>query len=173
MTAAQQTLTTEQIQHQIFRVAFTKKVNAADWVFLADTGAFNPTCSNITGALDTFAYGTAAAAANSTTGTAVASATGNKLNVTSANTNRIAGQPFYLFDNNTGEMMLVIGDSAPTNATSTFTVIRGCLGTTASASLSASDTLYIMNCLVLVTGTGYETITYIPMPSEPKAVILA
>jgi len=174
MTAATfDTITTELIEHQVQKLVFYSKGNAADWIFLTDWGAFTPVCQNITGALDTYAYGTAAAAANSTTGTAVGSATGTLLNVTSANVTRTANQPFYIFDNNTGEMMLVIADSANSSATATWTVVRGCLGTTASASMAASDTIYIMNCLVLVTGTGYNTCCYVPMPSEPKAKIFS
>jgi len=65
--------------------------------------------------------------------------------------------------------MYVVKDSAPTAASGTLDVIRGCLGTTAA--VPADDNfLMVMNSLTfpLVTA-GDVLIFYMAMPTDPKA----
>jgi len=59
----------------------------------------------------------------------------------------------------------------------TFTVMRGCLGTTATTTgLTAASDLYIMNVIVVTSGTqgwpavaGKVLMSFIELPSDPKA----
>jgi hypothetical protein len=61
--------------------------------------------------------------------------------------------------------MLVLSETAANNATSTLTVKRGVLGTTA-ASITASDTLSIMNCIIWgAATTGLITGSFLPLTS--------
>jgi len=146
--------------------SFTKAAQS-DWTIFGDyTGVIDCRGTLNTGADEgSLTYGTATAAANSTTGTAVGSTTGTLLNVTSAKITRVV--PYYLLDQSTGEIMFVISETAVGNATSTLTVKRGVLGTTA-ASITASDTLSIMNCVIWgASSTGLVTGHFLPMPEQP------
>jgi hypothetical protein len=59
------------------------------------------------------------------------------------------GKPFYLITAG-GEIIEVLVDATPTTAVGTFTVKRGCLGTTASATgLANNNYVGIMNMLFL------------------------
>lgn len=168
-SAAQKTPVLYPFQGTIPINGLVTKTYQADWMFVPYPGVNRLQLTIYTGALDTFTFGTASAAADSSTGDAIAAVTGTKLNVTSAPVNRLAGQGFYILNNNTGEVMYVIADSARTSATATLTVIRGCLGTTATA-ITASDTMYILNCITLAgSTTGYIMVSFDPMPPEPKA----
>ena len=144
--------------------SFAKKATS-DWTIFGDY----PGVINCRGTLNTGAdeasltYGTAAAAANSSTGTAVGSTSGTLLNITSGKITRVP--PYYLLEQATGEIMLVLSETAANNATSTLTVKRGVLGTTA-ASITASDTLSIMNCIIWgASTTGLITGTFLPLTS--------
>jgi hypothetical protein len=83
-------------------------------------------------------------------------------------TTRSSGN-YYVFHPATGEFMYVVKDSAPTAGGGTLSVIRGCLGTTAST--MANDTyLIVMNSLILpAAGAGAAFIFYMDMPEDPKA----
>jgi len=72
-----------------------------------------------------------------------------------------------------GEIIEVTGDSAPEDATATWTIRRGCLGTTAAA-LADNDYIEIMNQVTLAsTPVGTVTGIVFPMPSEPMAKLFA
>jgi hypothetical protein len=73
--------------------------------------------------------------------------------------------PYYLAQD-TGEIMEVIADSAPTAAASTLTVRRGALGTTAAAITTAHHAA-ILNQIVMTSATvGGQLIAVLPMPND-------
>jgi hypothetical protein len=76
---------------------------------------------------------------------------------------------YYVYNGSTDEIIYVVKDSAPTSASGTLDVIRGCLGTTAA--VPADDNfLMVMNSVVLPNAnTGKMMIFYLEMPSDPKA----
>jgi len=92
--------------------------------------------------------------------------------VTVGTVTRVA--PFYAITAS-GEIIEVVEDSAPTNAASTWTVRRGCLGTTASATgLAATNVVSILNMIILPANClGITVITGVPLPNEPKAAFFA
>ena len=80
--------------------------------------------------------------------------------------------PYYI-QTTSGELILVLSDSAPGSAGATLKVVRGCLGTTASLTgLADGNTLYIRNMVVFgAATTGYVGFEFLPMPSDPGAKI--
>jgi hypothetical protein len=104
--------------------------------------------------------------------TPTATATQTSIAVGTATVTRVA--PFYVMTAG-GEVMEVIEDSAPTNATSTWTVKRGCLGTTATTvGVAATNIVYILNIIVSPANClGNTVITGIPLPNESKAQFFA
>lgn len=157
--------------HDIRRIDRVLKVTQNDWVFLNAPGAFNPVINNYAGTVDTFTYGTGTinntGTAYSTTSTEIAVdalAEGIINNTTTVIT------PFY-FETTSGELIMVITNTPDSGTESTFTCIRGCLGTTASATgLADGNTIYLKNLLTLTgAGVGYTIIEYTPMPNEAKS----
>jgi hypothetical protein len=74
--------------------------------------------------------------------------------------------PFYAKCTN-GEIVEVIGDSAPEAVTATWTLRRGCLGTTAAA-IADNDYFVILNQLVFSsTRFGDATGVVLPYPNDP------
>jgi hypothetical protein len=170
VAAAQQTATSQSsFQHLTERGVTITKANATDFVILPHAGASRIVALNVTGAPDPLTgYGTATI---NNGGTAY-SATTTSIVVASAFVDRTTTGVPYVLRTSSGEYLMVIGDSAPSNAASTLTIIRGAFGSTASATgLANSNTLEFMNILQLSTGTGITNIWYIPLPADPKAAI--
>ena len=72
------------------------------------------------------------------------------------------------------EIMLVTADSTPEAATSTLTVKRGCLGTTAAVpGVTANSYIYFLNLLYLTDATSIGSwLCYgIPLPSDERAQV--
>ena len=92
--------------------------------------------------------------------------------VTSATATRVP--PYYLLTAG-GEIVEVISETTPTAATSTLTVRRGCLGTTASATgLAGTNVVGIMNILILGSNNvGPDMIMALPLPNDPGAALFA
>ena len=166
MTAAQQTATSQSsLQGLTLRQVTITKGNANDWVVLQHPGVLKATVTNLTGAPDTYLYGTA------TVATTMSATTTTTMSLTSATADRTIAGGVFVVRSTSGEMMLAITDSAPTSGTTTLTLIRGAYGTTASTTgLTGSSTVYLMNILVLQTGTGITDIEYLPMPNDPNAM---
>jgi len=104
--------------------------------------------------------------------TATETATSTEVVVGTATVTRVV--PFYVMTAG-GEVMEVISETDSTNATSTWTVRRGCLGTTATATgLAATNVVAILNMLILPANClGNTVITGIPLPNEPRAQFFA
>lgn len=161
------------LQHIMPATCYLNKVTAGDWmtingypgvVPIAATVKLATTGANMSEVL--FSYG---ACTNTTT-----SAAGiTSIAVTSiTNVDRTGATPFYL-QTPAGEILMVIADSAPTTNAATFTVMRGCLGTTA-ATITATDVLAVLNCVVFgaSTAVGKGFFTFLPLPVEPKAKLV-
>lgn len=80
--------------------------------------------------------------------------------------------PYYVVTAG-GEILEVISETAADNATSTWTVRRGCLGTTASATgLAATNVVGIMNILFMpANNVGPNIMLVQPLPNDPAARI--
>jgi hypothetical protein len=155
--------------HEAPQVCMISKATQSDWVCLKDYKGVIPLMGMVKAATsgantseNTWTYGTVTFAAGATitaTSVAATSATIPRGNTSSA---------FYVLCP-TGEIIEVTNDSAPTAATSTFTIRRACLGTTAVA-ISAGDVGAIMNILFVGTaGVGKEILAFLPLPNESTA----
>jgi hypothetical protein len=151
----------------IFR--FTK-ATTADWVVFGNyPGVLNCRGTLYTGADEaTLSFGTAAI---NNSGTAY-SATSTSIVIGTAAITRV---PPYYIQTTSGEIILVLTDSAPTTSAGTLTVQRGCLGTTASLTgLAHTNTVYILNIVVFgAATTGVVTGRFTPMPTNPGAQLFA
>ena len=145
------------------------KVTQADWSVFGDYPGVMCLCANMyTGALvGTLSYGVATILSGSSY-----TATTTTIQVTSATITRVA--PYYILTTS-GEIMMVLSETAAGNAASTLTVKRGCLGTTASATgVVSTNTVYIMNIVFWGdTTTGFLTGTFLPMPEQPDVGLFA
>jgi hypothetical protein len=140
--------------------SFTKAATA-DWTIFGDyPGVIDCRGTLYTGADEgSLTYGTM-------TGPTSFTATATSLAITSGVTTRVP--PYYIEDGLTGEIMMVISETAAGSSSSTLTVKRGCLGTTAAANSGANDTLYILNCVIWgAATTGLVTGHFLPMPEQP------
>jgi hypothetical protein len=161
------------LQHIMPVTCYLNKAAQADWMTingypgvipLQATVKLTTTGANMTETL--FSYG---AVTNTTTSAAAITS----IAVTGfTNTDRTGATPFYLLTP-AGEIVMVTGDSAPTNANSTLTIQRGCLGTTAGT-ITATDVLAVLNCVIFGIGTavGKGFFTFLPLPTEPKALLV-
>jgi hypothetical protein len=84
-------------------------------------------------------------------------------------TSTITRVPPYYVATAGGEILEVISETAADNATSTWTVRRGCLGTTASATgLAATNVVSILNILFLGgNNVGNDMIVALPLSYDP------
>lgn len=114
---------------------------------------------------ETFTYGVA-------TITTTATPTTTSHAVTSATITRTP--PYYVLTAG-GEIMEVISETLPAAAGSTWTVRRGCLGTTASATgLAATNVVGIMNILKLGANTvGPHLWALLPLPNDAGTKLFA
>jgi hypothetical protein len=139
--------------------SFTK-VTQADWLVFGDyPGVINCRGTLYTGADEaSLTYGTAAINNGGTAYTA----TSTSIVIQSGTITRV---PPYYIQTTSGEMILVLAETAAGSAASTLTIKRGCLGTTASATgLANTNTVYIMNIVVFgAATTGLVTGTFLPL----------
>ena len=146
-----------------------EKAATSDWIVLPYPGVTNMRLTLYTGADDaTLTYGTITVHNKGTAYTATDTAIiGDAVSPVGA----IRQCPYYV-QTTSGEIMMVIQDTTPTTSTQTLTVIRGCLGTTASLTGLADDAvLYVKN--IIVSGaatTGFVDFEFLPMPWEPKGI---
>jgi len=162
------------LQHIMPISCYLNKAAAGDWMTIngypgvipiAATVKLTTTGANMSEVL--FSYG-------AVTNTTTSAATVTSIAVTGfTNTDRTGATPFYLLTP-VGEIVMVVTDSAPTNANSTLTIMRGCLGTTAGT-ITATDVLAVLNVVIFGVGTavGKGFFTFLPLPAEPKSRIVA
>ena len=169
MAAALITPTDWTLMHSAPRVMYVNKVTQNDWIYVPDPGVINPVIQNYIGTVGTFTYGTCkiynASTAYSASTTSIF-VTDVPVNIYTSDTYVV---PFYI-ETTSGEIIQVEANTPTTATSATWTIRRGCFGTTASATgLALSNTVYIKNILKLTdAGTGRTFITYNPMPSDPK-----
>jgi hypothetical protein len=164
MTAAEITPKYYNKQTNIPVVGRLTKVAQSDWIVLPYPGVSNFRANNYAGGSETtLTYGTAAI---SNAGTAYTALT-KQLVLTTA---KITRKPPYYLQTTSGELIFVYIDSDTTSAAPTVECIRGCLGTTASATgIANGNTVYIKNIVILgQSSTGITDFSFTPMPFEPK-----
>lgn len=137
---------------------------AGDWIVLSGVKGVIPTGSmgtSIAASLQeiAFTYGVA-------TITPTCTATTTSIAVTLGTITRVP--PYYVATAG-GEIMEVVSETLPAAAGSTWTVRRGCLGTTASATgLAATNVVSILNILFLGgNNVGNDMIIAYPLPEDP------
>jgi len=156
-------------QHEVPVKGRFLKAATSDWIVLPYPGAANIRGNLYTGAQETtLTFGTAAI---NNSGTAY-TATDTSIVVT---TGKITRQVPYYIQTTSGEIIMVVSESAVGSADSTLKVIRGCLGTTASLTgVAHTNTVYIKNIVVFGQATtGYVDFEFNPLPMEPKAKLFA
>jgi len=104
--------------------------------------------------------------------TPTATATDTSIAVTLATITRVP--PFYVLTGG-GEIMEVTSETDSTNANSTWTVRRGCLGTTATATgVAATNIVGIMNILFLgANNVGPDMMVLLPLPNDARVQMFA
>jgi hypothetical protein len=172
MAAVELTEKTFPMQHLKVLIAKLQSTATGDWVVINGYKGVIP-LGGIGQATDhaheeiAFTYGVATVDATIT-------ATATTINVTSATVTRVP--PFYVLTANGGtssEIFEVLSETDSTNATSTWTIRRGCLGTTASVH-TATDVVSIMNILFTgVSCVGPHIWTLLPLPEESRAKVFA
>jgi hypothetical protein len=158
------------VMHLVPQVIKAQRATAGDWIVMDGFKGVIPLMGigqSIAVSLQeaSFTYGVMTITPTCTTTT-------TSIAVTSATATRVP--PYYLLTAG-GEIVEVISETTPAAATSTLTVRRGCLGTTASATgLAASNVVGIMNILFLGSNNvGPEMIMVLPLPNDPGAGIFA
>lgn len=145
-----------------------RKVNAGDWVVFDCRGVtplsaytFTSSTEGYVNRPDVALYGYATINQVGTTSKSTS------IKVTAATV--IRRVPFYAFTGG-NEILEVIQETSNTAATSTWTVRRGCLGTTATATgLGNEEAVSILNILYFTTDTtGYESMLILPLPDDGK-----
>jgi hypothetical protein len=157
------------VMHLVPIVISAARTTAADWIVIDTEKGVIPLQgigqSIAVSLADTFTWGTA-------TITPTATATTTEIAVTLGTV--IRTPPYYVITAG-GEIMEVLSETAPTNANSTWTVRRGCLGTTASATgLAATNLVGIMNIVFLnANNVGPDLIIALPLPKDAGVRLFA
>ncbi len=174
MAAAQITPVSWSVFHGVTRALRLNKVTQNDWIFLPDTGTTNPVIQNYAGTVGTFTFGTGVIYNASTAYTATTSSIYVTNLPNGIYNSGVYRTPFYV-ETTSGEIIQVVKNAADTASSATWTVIRGALGTTASATgLALGNTVYVKNILTLTdAGTGYTYVTYVPLPEDPNVDMFA
>jgi len=139
--------------------------DSGDWIVLTCPGIICPTMNQTTGAAMAIAHGTFQVLNG---GTAYTATTTSIVYDTDSpdSTTRLSGG--YYIETTSGEYIYVLNDSAPTANTGTLTVVRGCLGTTASATgLATTNVLQIKNVIVTAADVNCRVIIRgVVLPTE-------
>lgn len=153
-------------------IQFTS-VTTGDWINIAGCrGVHLPAALAITSSTNNSAPDVGTCQYGSALSTAIYAATATSIAVDGANADNTNYRqaPFYVKCKN-GEIMEVTADSTPKAATSTWTVRRGCLGTTAAA-VADNDYFDICNQIVVAsTRVGFVTGLAFPMSEDPGAPV--
>lgn len=168
MAAAELTETTFPLQHLVPLVVKAQRAAASDWVVFNGYKGVVPMGAigqSIAVSLEDTGMKYGAATVNGTVAATVTSVI-----MSSAQITRVC--PFYCLSY-TGEVFEVIADSDETSATPTWTINRGCLGTTAAA-LTNADVVSILNIVILpANNVGPCMMVVLPLPEDNKAKLLA
>lgn len=166
---AEQVETKFNIMHLVPIMTKAQRAAAGDWIVYDGEKGVIPLQgigqSIAVSLADTFTYGTA-------TITPTATATTTSIAVTLGTITRTP--PYYVLTAG-GEILEVVSETAANNANSTWTVRRGCLGTTASATgLAATNLVGIMNIVFLgANNVGPDMIVAIPLPKDAGTQLFA
>ena len=158
------------LQHLVPDVVLVTKATQSDWVNLTYPGVIvlnafvlTSVADTVNNALETITYGTMKSTA------AYATVTTTSIVVDNGSITRLP--PYYILNGTTGEVMMVLADSAPGSAGATLTVKRGCLGTTATA-IADNAPLYVMNQIFLGNASvGKVMMLVLTLPSTPDALL--
>lgn len=170
------TLKTFRMQGLMPLVLKVTTLTTGDWINIPDVkGVFLPQsfaiqCSTANNAPDlgTVQYGVAL----STSAYATVTTTSIVVDGANADATTTREVPFYAACKS-GEIIEVIADSAPEAATATWTVRRGCFGTTPTA-IADNDYFAILNQIVIAsTRVGPAEVIVFPYPNEPEAQLFA
>jgi hypothetical protein len=159
---AEQVETKFNVMHLVPIMTKAQRATAADWIVYDGEKGVIPLQgigqSIAVSLADTFTWGTA-------TITPTASATETSIAVTLGTV--IRTPPYYVLTAG-GEIMEVVSETAPTNANSTWTVRRGCLGTTATTvGVAATNLVAVMNIVFLgANNVGPDLIVALPLPKD-------
>lgn len=169
MAAAELTETKQGIMHLVPLIVSAQCADAGgDWVVFDGYKGVIPLAgmavSVATSGEEVFTYGTATI---NNGGTAYG-ATDTSIVCSSCSITR-TGSAFYLLSQS-GEILEVLSDATPTTSTGTFTVRRGCLGTTASGTgLANTNKLAILNIVFLGEALiGSHLFVVLPMPNDTR-----
>jgi hypothetical protein len=158
------------IQHLVPMLIGVTTLTTLDWINLTGLkGVILPqslqiACSTANNAPDvgTVQYGIAL----STAAYATVTTTSIVVDGAGADATKTRAVPFYA-KCKSGEIIEVTGDSAPEAATATWTIRRGCFGTTPTA-IADNDYFCIMNQIVIAsTRVGFATGMVFAMPNDP------
>lgn len=142
--------------------------DSGDWVVLAVPGIICPVMCDNTGTAMTVDYGTMhvlnAGAAYSATSTSIVYDNGSP-----GSCQRLPGG--YYIETTSGELIYVLKDSGYTADGGTLTVVRGCLGTTASATgVANTNVLQVKNVIVTAADVDARIVLRgVVLPNEYKA----
>lgn len=165
MTAAEITEKAFPMQYTMPVLAKVQRVTASDWVVFSDykgvipLGAMGQSIAvSLAETVPTWGVATV---------TTTATATTTSIAVTGATITRSA--TFYVITAG-GEIMEVTADSDTASATPTWTVRRGALGTTATATgLAATNVVGIMNILFMpANNVGPNMMVVFPLPQDAR-----
>ena len=164
------------LMHLVPLVLKVTTLTTGDWinipgvkgVFLPQSFAIQCSTANNAPDLGTVQYGVAlstAAYATVTTTTIAVDGAG-------ADATTVREVPFYAAAKS-GEIIEVLSETTPAAATSTWTVRRGCLGTTPTA-IADNDYFCILNQIVIAsTRVGAAEVIVFPYPNESDADLFA
>lgn len=164
------------IQHLVPMLIGVTTLTTGDWINLVGVkGVILPqdlqiTCSTANNAPDvgTVQYGNALSTAAYATVTTTSIVVDGAL----ADATTVRQVPFYA-KCKSGEIIEVLADSAPGAATATWTIRRGCFGTTPTA-IADNDYFNIMNQIVISsTRVGLATGMVFAMPNDPGVKLFA
>jgi len=162
----------KQVQHIMPIVLKFTSAASGDWINISGVrGVFLPAPLAITSSTNNQApdIGTCQYGVALSTAIYAATATSVAVDGAGADATYTRQAPFYAKCKN-GEIIEVIADSTPAAAT-TWTIRRGCLGTTAAA-IADNDYFDILNQLVVSsTRVGFVTGLVFPMSEDPGAAV--
>jgi hypothetical protein len=168
MAAAEITENKANIMHIVPIIVKAQVTTAGDWVVLDEFKGVIPLtgmCQSIlTSGEETLTYGVARVDNGGVAyGTTDTSLVFDECTITRT------GKPFYIITAG-AEIIEVMTDATPATAVGTFTVRRGCFGTTATATgLANNNYVGIMNMLFLGTDlVGPHIFLVIPLPDDPR-----
>lgn len=159
---AEQVETKFNIMHLVPIMIKAQRATQSDWIVIDGEKGVIPLQgigqSIAVSLADTFTWGTA-------TITPTATATDTSMAVTLGTITRIP--PYYVLTAG-GEIMEVTSETAANNANSTWTVRRGCLGTTATTvGVAATNLVAVMNIVFLgANNVGPDMIVVLPLPKD-------